>query len=167
MPLASALAYVQGLLNQLPMPAGLDNMDSYVIPPDPNVQTTIPTAYVWPTKFGEKRDPKNGGSMPRNTGPGTGSGIKTITHNLDIFIVWMAAGDDSSFPGIVDAVMKALRTATPMPVEVTDPNDGTVSQLDDIGEVMDGDIYFRSLEDEAFSRYDCPLRVPVTEEISA
>lgn len=167
MPIASALDYVQNLLNGIPMPAGLDNMDSYVIPPDPNVQTTIPTVYVWPSKFGEKRDPKNGGSMPRNTGPGTFCGFKTITHNLDLFIVWMGAGGDGSFPGIVDFTMKALRFAYPMPIQVTDPNDGTVSQISDIGEVMDGDIYVRALEDEAWNRYDCPLRLPVTEEISA
>ena len=63
--------------------------------------------------------------------------------------------------------MKALRFAYPMPTIVTDPYDGTQTQVNDVGEVQDGEIYVRALADEAFNRYDCLLTVPVIEEISA
>ena len=169
MPIASVLGYLQGLLDGLPMPGSLPPMDAYAVPPpDPNVQSDIPTVYIWPTDFGEARDPNAGGSsMPRNTGPGTFSGVKLITHEPHLFIVWMGANDDGSFPGIVDAAMKAMRFAYPMPTIVTDPNDGTESQINDVGEVQRGQIYVRALEDEAYNRYDCELTVPVIEEISA
>ena len=169
MPIASALAYVQGLLDNLPMPPplGVDPLDAYVIPPDPNVQTTTPAVYVWPTRFKEARDPKYAGSMSRNQGPGTPAGFKTIVHSLDLFIVWMGAGDDPSFPGIVDAVMAALRFSFPMPVLVTDPNTGFESQISNLGEVMDGQIYIRALEDEAWNRFDSLITLPVIEVIQA
>lgn len=169
MPISSVLGYVQGLLDDLPMPGGADPMASYVIPPDPNVQSQIPTSYVWPARFREARDTSVGGSsMPRNTGPGTFSGVKLITHQLELYLVWMAPNGDGLFPGIVDATMFALRTCAPMPTVVPDPyNPNVTSQINDVGEVMDGDIYIRALEDEAWNRFDCLLRVQVIEEISA
>jgi len=169
-PIATVQGYLQQLLDGLPMPPplGVDPADSYVIPPDPNVQTTTPAIYVWPTDIEEDRDPKRGGrSMPRNTGPGTFSGVKVITHSMDLFVVWMGAGDDPSFTGIVDAVMDALRFAAPMPTLATDPNTGVVTQINDVGEVMRGKIFIRALDDEAWNRFDCLLTVPVIEEISA
>lgn len=169
MPIASVTAYVAGVLNNLPMPENCPPMAAYVIPPDPNVETDIPSAYVWPQKLAEDRDPKRGGrSMPRNTGPGTFSGIKIITHDVHIYIVWMGANDDPLFPGIVDAAMMALRTCNPMPTLATDPYDpNTVTQINDVGEVQTGEIYVRALADQAYNRYDCLLVVPVIEEISA
>ena len=169
MPISSVLNYLQGLLDGLPMPGGLDNMNAFAVPPpDPYVETTTPTVFIWPTDFDEARDTSKGGSsMPRNTGPGTFSGVKMFTHEPHLFIMWMAANDDPSFPGIVDFVMKALRFAYPMPTIVTDPNDGTQSQINDVGEVQRGQIYVRALEDEAWNRYDAELIVPVIEEISA
>jgi len=169
MPIASVLGYVASLLDNLPMPDSCPPMASYVIPPDPNTETTTPSAYVWPSKFEEDRDPDKGGrSMPRNTGPGTFSGVKIITHNVDIYIVWMGANDDPLFPGIVDAAMMALRTCNPMPTMVPDPYvPGLTTQINDVGEVMTGEIYVRALADEAFNRYDNLLTVPVIEEISA
>jgi hypothetical protein len=168
MPIASTLQYLQGLLDGLPMPETCPPMAAYVDPPDPNTETDIPTAYVWPTNFGEDRDPKKGGrSMPRNTGPGTFSGVKIIEHSVDIYIVWMGANDDPLFPGIVDAAMKALRFAAPMPTQVTDPYDGTVSQINDVGETMTGKIVVSALADQAYNRYDSLIVVPVAEEISA
>jgi hypothetical protein len=55
-----------------------------------------------------------------------------------------------------------------MPVVIPDPNvPGTTSQINDVGEVQEGAIYIRALEDEAWNRFDCELIVPVIEEISA
>ena len=83
MPIASVLGYLQGLLDGLPMPDGVDPLAAYILPPDPNTETTTPTVYVWPTAFGESRNSDEGGSsMPRNTGPGTFSGVKRFNHKL-------------------------------------------------------------------------------------
>ena len=73
----------------------------------------------------------------------------------------------SPFTSIVVFARKAMRFADPMPTIVTAPYDGTESQINDVGEVMDGEIFVRALADEAFNRYDCLLTVPVIEEISA
>ena len=169
MPIASVISYVAGVLDGLPMPENCPPMAAVVIPPDPNVETQIPTAYVWPSRFEEDRDDTKGGrSMPRNTGPGTFSGVKIETHTAHLYVVWMGANDDGSFPGIVDAITKALRFAAPMPTQVTDPNvPGLVTQINDVGEVQDGEIFLRALEDEAYNRFDCELIVPVIEEMSA
>lgn len=169
MPISSVIAYVAKVLDGLPMPENCPPMAAEVIPPDPNEETDVPTAYVWPQKFGEDRDPKKGGrSMPRNTGPGTFSGVKVITHDVYIYIVWMGANDDPLFTGIVDAAMFALRTCNPMPTVVTDPYlPVLVTQINDVGEVQNGEIYVRALADQAYNRYDCLLIVPVVEEISA
>ena len=99
----------------LAMPGGLPNMACYVNPPDPNVEADIPTAYVWAPDFDESRTGDQGGSIPRNTGPGTPSGTKALEHMIEIFLVYFQAGDDPQadtlFFGIVDAVMARLRTS--------------------------------------------------------
>jgi hypothetical protein len=166
-PIAAVCQYLVDLLDGLAMPEDCPAMASYLLPPDPNVETQIPTAYVWPSDFDEARDPRNGGSMPRNSGPGTFCGVKTITHATSVFVVWMGANDDPLFPGIVDFTMKALRFAFPLPLTVTDPYDGTESQISDVGEVMRGKIFVEALADQAYNRYDSQLTVPVVEEISA
>ena len=166
MPIASCTAYVQGLLDGLAMPDTAPAMAAYVIPPDPNVQTQIPSAYVWPTRGKEQRNLYGGaGTLPRNTPLLTGSGHKTIVHSVDVFIVWMSANDDPLFPGIVDAAMLAFRTAYPMPVLVPDPYTGVQTQLTDIGEKQDYQIVVSALADEAFNRYDCLLTLLITEEM--
>src|SRR5271154_224216 len=166
------MTYIQGLLQGLPMPGeNTDAMVAYIDPPDPNEETDIPTAYVWPTDGDESRDPKNGGSNPRNSGPGTFSGDKPLVHNLDIFIVWMGSADDdatgSIWLGIIDAVMAALRTATPDPALVTDPWTQVGSQVADVGEKMTYRTVVNALADQAYNRYDALIKGPVTEVISA
>jgi hypothetical protein len=173
LPIASALAFVKSQLDGLAMPGGAPAMAAYIDAPDPNVETQIPTAYVWPTDFDEKRDLRGGGgTVPRNLGPNSpGAGHKTIAHSVDVFIVHMEADDedsaDSLFPGIVDAVMFQLRTLTPMPALVQDPWTGLQTQLTDVGETMRGQIIVGALEDEAYLRYDCRLRLSFTEEMIA
>lgn len=174
MPVLAAVSYVAGLLDGLAMPppgGTTPAMAAYVLPPDPNVETQIPTAYVWPTNGSESRDPRNSGSQPRNTGPGTPSGDKPLVHDTDVFVVWMGSGDDPDtgtiWLGIVDAVMQALRTCYPDPVLVTDPNTGYISQLADIGERMTYKTFVSALADQAYNRFDCLIKVPVTEVISA
>lgn len=172
MPIASALSYVKGLLVNLPMPGYAPAMAAYINAPDPNVETQIPTAYVWPTRGHESRDDQNyAGTMSRNTGPGTSSGEKTILHSIDVYITWMEAGDDpdadSMFPGIVDAVMEAFRTATPMPATAADPYTGAETLISNIGEIQDYRIEVSALEDQAYNRCDSLITLPVIEVIQA
>ena len=169
MPIASTLAYVKGVLDQLPMPGGAPNMAAYITPPDPNVEGEIPTAYVWPTDGMESRE--NPGTIPRNTGPGTPSGFKPINHSIDVYVVYFGADDDpqadSLFPGIVDAVMFALRTSKDS-VTLTDPyNPNVQSTLYNLGEQMHFQLVISAVSDQAFNRYDCLIRCPVLELIQA
>ena len=170
MPVASTTLYLKSLLDGLAMPGGLENMVSYVTPPDPNTESQYPTSYVWPSEFDETRNPEFGGTIPRNTGPGTPSGFKPITHMIDIFIVYFMANDepdsDSLFPGVVDAVMAALRTSED-PALITDPYTGMESNLYDVGEVIKGRIVVSAVEDQVFNRYDCLLVCTVHELIQA
>lgn len=171
MPIASALSYVKGLLVNLPMPGYAPAMAAYINAPDPNVETDIPTSYVFPTRGHEARDVQYAGAMSRNTGPGTPAGFKTILHSVDVWIVWMEAGDDpqadSMFPGIVDAVMEAFRTSTPMPAIVADPYTEVQTQIADLGEEQDYLMEISALEDQAYNRCDAKITLPVIEVIQA
>jgi|SRR5579875_1400312 len=169
MPVASCLTYVKGLLDGLPMPPGTGgNMAAYILPPDPDEETQVPTAYVWPSQWKETRDPKTGGTVPRNTGWDTPSGTKSIVHTLDVYLTWFQPNEtpdprsDSLFPGIVDAVCVALRTA-PTQVPVTDPYTGQPSTLVNIGEVIDGKTGLVAVSDEVWNRLDSLLTVTVWE----
>jgi hypothetical protein len=172
MPIASTLGYIKGLLDGLPLPGdSTPNLAAYITPPDPNVETDIPTAYVWPGDGNEDRDPNRAGSVPRNTGPGTYSGDKGIEHDMSVYLVWFAADDqadiDSLFPGVVDAVMAVLRTSDD-PAEVQDPYDpNTISTLIDVGEKMTYRIELRSLVNQAYNRYDALVGLTVLEVIKA
>jgi hypothetical protein len=170
MPIASSLGYVKGLLVGLPMPGSLPAMNAYITPPDPNTETDIPTAYVWPTEGAEGRDPEKGGAVPRNSGPGTASGTKGTEHAIDVYVVWFGADDepdiDSLFPGIVDAVMAAFRFSDD-PAAAVDPYTGEQSTLVDIGERMSYRITLRSLVEQAYNRYDALVGLSVTEIIRA
>lgn len=170
MPIASTLAFVKGLLNNLPMPGGAPDMAAYIMPPDPNVEAEIPTAYVWPTDGEESRNPEKGGTIPRNKGPGTAAGWKPITHMVDVFVVWFQADDDpqadSLFPGMVDAVMAALRTC-PDSAALTDPYTGEPSTLYDLGEQQHYQIVVSAVADQAFNRLDSLIRCTCYELIQA
>lgn len=172
MPLASVLAYVKGILDGLPMPGpNAQNMAAYITPPDPNVEARPPTAYVWVPIGRESRNPEQGGAIPRNTGPGTPAGWKPIQHTIDVFIDWFQADDDpqadSIFPGIVDAVMLALRTSQDS-ASLTDPYDPNItSTLYDLGEEIEYHTDFSALADQAYNRYQALLRCSCYELIQA
>lgn len=172
MPIASTCQYIKGLLDQLPMPGdSTPSLAAYITPPDPNVETAVPTAYVWPGDGNEDRDPNRAGSVPRNTGPGTYAGNKGIEHEISVYVVWFAADDqadiDNLFPGVVDAVMAVLRTSDD-PAEVQDPYDpNMVTTLVDVGEKMTYRIELRSLVNQAYNRYDALVGLTVLEVIKA
>ena len=170
MPIASTLAVVKGLLAGLAMPGGLPEMAAYITPLDPNTETQIPTAYVWPTDGDESRDPEKAGSVPRNSGPGTAAGVKGIEHAVDVYVVWFASDEepdiDNLFPGVVDAVMAAFRFSED-PAKAVDPYTGQVSTLIDLGERMSYRITLRSLVEQAYNRYDALVGLSVLEVIQA
>jgi hypothetical protein len=161
--IASCVAFVKTVLDDLAMPGGAPPMAAYINAPDPNTQTTIPTAYVWPSSFDTSRD-----TVPRNLGPYSqaGAGFKAKQHGIDVFIVWMdgsnAADSDTIFPGIVDFAVAALETVK-MPQLITDPYNGAVTEMVNLGEVIRGRIVASAVEDERFLRYDCLLNLPVQE----
>lgn len=162
-----AQAFLQSLLNDLPMPYGRPNAKAYITPPDPRVQAKVPAIYVWPSDGEENRSNTLGGTLPRNSGPNTPSGTKGVTHELDVYLTWFSSGSgtaqDPVFPGMCDAVMYALRFSTPNPVTVTDPNSFLESELYNTGEVMRYRIGVESTADERYKRYDCLIQCSVWE----
>ena len=133
MPIASVNAFVKSLLDDIGMPAGLPAMAAYLNPPDPNVEASFPSAYILSAAGPEKRL-----AGPRNTGPGTSSGQKTISHEVRVLVVYEIANDDPDadtlFAGIMDGATTALRFAWPMPAILTDPYNGTQTQAVNAGE---------------------------------
>lgn len=157
--------YLQGLLDTLPVPNGLQ-VQAYITPPNPETDYTNPHAYIWPAEGQETRSPGMGGTLPRASSPGAFSGTKSIAHILDIFLVWFASNDDPDadtwFPGMVDAVMNMLRV-TPTPAVVTDVYTNATSQLIDVGERMTYKIAVSSVADEGFNRYDALITIHINE----
>jgi hypothetical protein len=170
-PIASCQQFLFSLLDGLQMPYGRPAAKAYVTPPDPRVQARIPAIYVWPASGEENRSPQLGGTIPRNSGPGTASGTKGLLHQFDVYLTWFSAdggkSQDPVFPSMVDAVMSALRYSVPNPAEWTDPATGQTSSIYNTGEVIRYQTGVESLADERWLRYDCLLTVSVWEEINA
>jgi hypothetical protein len=161
--------YVKNLLDGLALPQGL-NLTAYITPPDPNVETDTPTAYVWPADGTESRDPRRGGSIPRMTVPSQPSGTKVAEHMMDVWLVWFSANDDPDadtwFPGMVDAIMALLRV-TAVEVDVYDPYSNAQSVVIDTGEQMTYKIAVSAVEDERYNRYDALITLRLTELFTA
>jgi len=164
--------WIQQYINQLPLPGGIPPLTAYITPPDPNDEADIPAAYVWPSTGDESRSNSGpmAGTVPRNTGPGTPSGWKSIAHSMDIWLVFFGQDDDPAsdtlFPAIVDTVMARLRTS-PDPALAVDTYTQAQSWLVDIGEKMTYRIDLRALSDQAYNRYDGYITLPITELFQA
>lgn len=169
MPVSSALAYLQKLLNGLPMPGqGTPKLVCLVTPPPLfSSPGPVPHCYAYVLRGRESRD-KPLGSVPRNTGPGTPSGFKGIVHTPQLTLLWEGIDEQGSlFTGMIDAVMAALRTAYPNPALVTDPNTGVVTQLADTGEVIEYWSAVRPQPDQQICQFEAVFQVPLTEVIQA
>jgi hypothetical protein len=170
-PIVSVQSFLLGILDDLPMPYGRANAQAWITPPDPNVKAKIPQIYIWPSDGDENRSVELGGTVPRNTGPGTPSGTKGIMHRMDVYLTWMSAGvgiqQDPVFPGLLDAVMAALRYSTPNPVPWTDPNTGLTSTIYNVGEAMTYRTGIASTADERQKRYDALVTVNTWEIFQA
>lgn len=167
MSIVAVQQFLLSLLDDLPMPNGVLNANAYVTPPDPRVNAKVPAIYIWPSDGDENRSPQLGGTVPRNTGPGTPSGTKGTRHSFDIYLTWFSAGggkqQDPVFPGMVDAVMFALRFSQPNPAYLTDPNTELTTTVYNVGEEMTYRTGIASTADERWKRYDALINVTVWE----
>lgn len=172
MPIVAVQNYLKGLLDGLQMPGqGVPALAAYITPRDPDVDAKTPKCYIWPLDGDEQRKPKTGGAMGRNT-PGNPGARKSVIHQLGLWVVWFLPGGDPDsdilFPGMVDAIMNACRTAYPMPVIVTDPWTEQQSQVVNVGETMRYQVEPpHALKNQRLNRYDGLIRMPVTELIRA
>jgi hypothetical protein len=164
-------AYLLSVLDGLQLPYGIPAAQAYITPPDPRVQAKIPAIYIWPSDGQENRSSELGGTIPRNTGPGTASGTKGLLHQFDIYVTWFSVGSgkqqDPRFPGIVDTIMMALRTCQPNPADFTDPNTGLTSTVYNIGEQLRYRIGVEDTADERQKRYDSLIQCSIWELINA
>lgn len=136
MPLNSVQHYTKDLINNMPLPAvmaqrGNGLLDCWITPP---VLQSLdgPHCYIW----GSHVDPKRQ-TMPR------GAAYKEYPWRMSIWLIYETSAQvgasglnptlDSEFPVLIDAVTKLL-AATTMPILITDPNTGDISQMLWIGE---------------------------------
>lgn len=154
------------------MPPGIAPMSAYITPPAvdeaPNGE---PRAYIWTSQWTESRNPERGGSVNRALtkpvpGENPDSGVKAIDHAIHLYVVYDQDSEDpyadSLFPSILDTVSWTLRVSTD-PAVITDPNDGTITQLVDVGETIDGQMNVTALAGQRMYRYDALMVIPVTE----
>ena len=171
MPIVSVQTFLLSLLDGLDMPYGQPAANAYITPPDPRVQARVPAIYIWPSDGEENRSTELGGTVPRNTGPGTPSGTKGVMHQVDVYLTWFTVNNGSQtdpiFPGMIDAVMAALRYSQPNPAEITDPNTELTSTIYNVGESMRYRPGIEATDDERFVRYDALITVSVWEIMNA
>jgi hypothetical protein len=158
--MVSAITYVQSLLQGLVPPGdtGLAApIDALITPLDPDVNPDgVARCYVWPATAPEKRL-----AMPRNTGPGTEAGWKSLDHRLEIFLIWMDSPDDPNadvnFPLFIDFVMFILRTS-PNEAQWQEAQTGVISHFMNLGEDMSYDfVPPRTLGPQVMRRYDARI----------
>ena len=145
---------------------------AYVTPPDPSVQAKVPAIYIWPSATAqENRSTELGGTIPRNTGPGTASGTKGLLHQMDVYVTWFSSNSgrqqDPVFPAIVDTVMLALRYSQPNPAQLTDPATNLTRTVYNVGESMRYRTGVEATADERWLRYDSLIQVSCWEIINA
>lgn len=163
--------FLLSLLDKLEMPYNVPASNAYITPPDPRIQAKVPAIYIWPSDGQENRSTELGGTVPRNTGPGTPSGTKGLLHQFDIYVTWFSSNSgtqaDPKFPAIVDTVMMALRYSQPNPYKATDPATGLTSDILNVGETLRYRTGVEATNDERWLRYDALIQCSVWEIINA
>jgi hypothetical protein len=171
LPLVTVQSFLLSLLDSLEMPYNVPAAKAYITPPDPRVQAKVPAIYIWPSDGVENRSSELGGTVPRNSGPGTSSGTKGLQHQFDVYVTWFSSNSgtqqDPKFPAIVDCVMMALRYSQPNPVQITDPATKLTSTIYNVGENIRYRTGVEATADERWLRYDALLQVTVWEIIRA
>ena len=161
---------------------GLPALNAFITPPNPNVQSEIPSCYIWPGRGRETRDTDRlkSGTIPRAAYPQGPSGTKADEYTITVWLVWMMdTGDpdvNTLFPGMYWQVMTVLRggayaadgtSFSETPHLLTDPWMQQQSWLIDLGEDMTWESYERLLENQRFMRLDCAIDLSVSEVIAA
>ena len=171
MPLVTTQQFLLSLLDNLELPYGVPAAKAYITPPDPRVQAKVPAIYIWPSDGTENRSTELGGTVPRNTGPGTASGTKGLKHQFDCYVTWFSSNSgrqqDPVFPAIVDTVMMALRYSQPNPYEATDPATNLTSSVYNTGEQIRYRTGVEATQDERWLRYDALIQCSIWEIINA
>jgi hypothetical protein len=115
----------KSLTDGLSSPLYKQNLVAYISPPNPG-ELTGPAAYIWATLGDNSR-------RTASRGPGFRKTVWTIS-------TWLMSPDnatnpnaDRAFACLIDAVIESWVTAV-MPIPMTDPDTGRVSQLVAIGE---------------------------------
>lgn len=127
-----------------------------------------PLIFVWGATANESRL-----AIPRpDAGIGRGPGWKQDAHKVSLWLFGLALANDPDrawkFPVLIQTVRKALAGATPMPVELIDPQTTETSFLMDLGEEMTWDYDIdRSLADQRLVRNICRLDVSAMEAFQA
>ncbi len=155
MSLVAVQGFVQGVVTGVAVTAYPTPLTSYIAPPIPG-DAGVPGAYIWGGTVNERRQ-----TAPR------GQGFKELLWMVDIWLLVIQSNDrvdsDTAFPSMVDAVMDALRT-TPMPLTITDPVTGVLSQVISVGEQMDLDYSpVHTVADQVDVQYVALLRCSVKE----
>lgn len=146
--------YVRGIVDGLSTP-DYPALTTYISPPVPG-DLTGPAAFVWAVHWPEHRQ-----TAPR------GQGFRLAVYDVAIWLVVEDLTDSTSadfaFPRLIDTVMGALRS-TPMPVSITDPQTGQVSQIVAVGEdfvVDQGPV--RTVEDQRLAAWMAEITATVKE----
>ena len=104
MPLYSVSKYVLGLIDGLPLPAGLPPLEAWITPPALE-EIDGPKAHVWGGRV-------RGG---RQTAP-RGPGFKRLPWQVDVYLVYMDTPDDAltyePFPQVIDTVISVFAKTT-------------------------------------------------------
>lgn len=147
--------YSKTLVNGLSSPLYQRSLEAYITPPNPG-KLPGPAAYVWVTR----------GTNNRQTAP-RGPGFRQTVWTVNIWL--MAPGKatdinaDSAFACLIDAVVESWVT-TPMPIPLTDPETGLVTQIVSVGEEFTIDQSpVHSLADQRLFLYEALIQFTVKE----
>lgn len=128
MPLNSIQHYCRDLLDGLVLPRQDQPLTAHILPPTVE-EMDGPRAYVWGARTRAERQ-----TAPRV------HGFKRLPWTVDIYLAYLDSADspdlDESFPLIIDAVLTRFWSTT-MPLMITDPETGQMSQILAVGESWD------------------------------
>lgn len=169
MSLNSVQQQVRGYIDGVLVTGWENPIDCRVLQPvNDYAKLSTPLVFVWGAAGAESRI-----AIPRNNAPGAaGPGWKQDDHMLGVWIFGLELASDPNrawkFPVLIQAVRNALAYASPMPVQLTDPNTGDISTLMDLGEKMTWEYDVdRTLADQRLIRNLCRLEVAAKEVFQA
>lgn len=160
MTLNAVQVYVKGVLNGLSteLYTGLVNA-RIAVPSVDNIDPEVPQVFIWGGAGHEQRT----SSGPR------GAGWKESYYTLQIYVFALDLPTDttrdSRFPVLIGDIRKALRSASPMPVQLTDLVTGEIGDLMNLGEDLSWEYDVdRTTGDKRVIRSLCRIEASALEE---